>query len=102
MFRPLALGNVLGMTKTIWVACEGGLFRVTHVPSVGSWKSWNHRSFGGHMRGSGGDLGSFMFRPMAVRNSFGTVTIAVAVATVVTIAVVVSVAGVVALVEQQL
>ena len=43
-----------------------------------------------------------MFRPMAVRNSFGTVTVAVAVATVVTIAVVVSVAGVVALVEQQL
>ena len=37
---------------------RGGLFRVTHVPSVGSWKSWNHGSFAGHMRGSGGDLGS--------------------------------------------
>ena len=44
------------------------------------------------MKGSGGDLGSFMFRPMAVGNSFGTVTIAVVVATVVTIVVVVTVA----------
>ena len=51
--------------------------------------------------GGGGDLGSFMFRPMAVGNSFGAVAIAVAVATVVTIAVIVTAGGVVALVEQQ-
>ena len=74
------------------------------VPSSGSRNfAGNHGSSVGHMRGGGGVLGSFMFRPLVVGNSFGAaVTLAVAVATVVTIAVVVTVAGVVALVEQQL